>query len=178
MFVKCHVLTILQLKLSFLVLSANPHNIVTKTLTLCFLARKDFCQLKRPSSNIGTCKRFEPLGNEVQGSFINVNPTPNNEASEYKRNKVPSVRHSQSSNSRNRTDRATQTSDSERNDPANQSAKRKEVFMVGDSILKNLQGWNISRCVKVKVSSFPGCNTMGMRNHIRPNFTKKTLMRL
>ena len=31
------------------------------------------------SDNIGTRNRFEPLGNEVQGSFINVNPTPNNE---------------------------------------------------------------------------------------------------
>ena len=50
------------------------------------------------SDNIGTRNRFEPLGNEVQDSFINVNPTPINEASEDKRNKVPSARHSQTSN--------------------------------------------------------------------------------
>ena len=67
---------------------------------------------------------------------------------------MPSARHSETSNSRSRTDRATRTSDSVRNDPTNQSAKRKEVFIVGDSILKNLQGQNLSRSAKVKVSSF------------------------
>ena len=124
------------------------------------------------SDNIGTRNRFEPHGNEVQDSFINVNPTPNNEASEDKRNKVPSARHSQTSNFRKRTDRATRISDSERNDPANQSAKRKEVFIVGDSILKNLQGRKISRSAKVKVSSFPGCTTIDMRDHIKPTLRK------
>ena len=62
----------------------------------------------------------------------------------------------------------TRTSDSVRNDPTNQSAKGKEVFIVGDSILKNLQGRNLSRSSKVKVSSFPGCTTMDMRDHIKP----------
>ena len=109
-----------------------------------------------PNVNIDTRNRFEPLRNEVQGSLINVSPTPSNEASEDRRNsrlRVPSARCSQTSNSRNRTDRATRTSDSERNDPANQSAKKKEVSIVGDSILKNLQGRKISRSAKVKVSS-------------------------
>ena len=125
-----------------------------------------------PSDNIGTRNRFEPLGNEVQGSFISMSPTPNNEASEDRRNKVPSARHSQTSNSRNRTDRATRTSDSERNDSANQPAKRKDVFTVGDFILKNLQGRKISRSAKVKVSSFPGCTTMDIRDHITPILRK------
>ena len=123
-----------------------------------------------PNDNIDTRNRFEPLVNKVQGSFINVSTTPNNEASEDRRNKVLSARSSQTSNSRNRrTDGATPTSDSERNDPANQSAKREEVFIVGDSILKNLQGRKISRSAKVKVSSFPGCTTMDMRDHIKPD---------
>ena len=121
-----------------------------------------------PSDNIGTCNRFEPLGKTVQGSFIDVNPTAKNETSEDKRNKVSCARHSQTSNSRNHTDRAVRTSDSERNDPANQSPKRKQVFIVGDCILKNLQGRKISRSTKVKVSSFPGSTTMDMRDHIKP----------
>ena len=128
-----------------------------------------------PNDNIDTRNRFEPLRNEVQGSLINVSPTPSNEASEDRRNsrlRVPSARCSQTSNSRNRTDRATQTSDSERNNPANQSAKKKEVFIVGDSILKNLQGRKISRSAKVKVSLFPGCTTMDMRDHIKPILRK------
>ena len=60
-----------------------------------------------PNDNIDTRNRFEPLGNKAQGSFINVSPTPNHEASEDKRNKVPSVMRSQTSNSRNCIDRAT-----------------------------------------------------------------------
>ena len=93
---------------------------------------------------------------------FNVSPAPNNEA------RLPNARRSQISNSRNRKDRAARTSDSVRNDPTNQSAKRKEVFIVGDSILRNLQGRKISRSAKVKVSSFPGCTTMDMRDHIKP----------
>ena len=91
-----------------------------------------------PNDNTDTRNRFDLLGNEVQGSFINVSPTPNNEANKDGRNRIPSARRSQTSNSRSRTDRATRTQDSVRNDPTNQSAKRKEVFIVGDSILKNL----------------------------------------
>ena len=121
-----------------------------------------------PNDNTDTRNRFDLLGNEVQGSFINVSPTPNNEPNKDGRNRIPSARRSQTSNSRSRTDKATRTPDSVRNDPLNQSAKRKEVFIVGDSILKNLQGRKISRSAKVKVSSFPGCTTMDMRDHIKP----------
>ena len=95
-------------------------------------------------------------------------PTPNNEANRAGRNRIPSARRSQTSNSRSRTDRATRTSASVSNDPTDQSAKRKEVFIVGDSILKNLQGRKISRTEKVKVSLFPGCTTMDMKDHIKP----------
>ena len=118
-----------------------------------------------PNNSTDTRNRFEPLGDGVQG---NVSLTPNNEANGDGRNRIPNARSSQTSKSRNRTDRAMRTSDSVRNDPTNQSAKRKEVFIVGDSILKNLQGRKISRSAKVKVSSFPGCITMDMRDHIKP----------
>ena len=94
-----------------------------------------------------------------------MSPTPSNEVGEDRRNRA---RCSQTSNSRIRSDRATRTSNSVRDDPTNQSAKKKEVFIVGDSILKNLQGRKISRSAKVKVSSFPGCTTMDMGDHIIP----------
>ena len=99
-----------------------------------------------PNDNTDTRDRFKLPGKEVQGTFVNkVHPTPNNEANEDERNKIPNTKLSQTSNSRNRTDRATRTPASVRNDPKNQSAKRKEVSIVGDSILKNLQGRKISR---------------------------------
>ena len=59
-----------------------------------------------PNDNTDTRNRFELLGKEVQGNFVNVRPTPNNEANEGGRNKTPNARRSQTSNSRNRTDRA------------------------------------------------------------------------
>ena len=46
------------------------------------------------------------------------------------------------------------------------------MFIVGDSILKNLQGRKVSRSAKVKVSSFPGCTTIDMRDHIKPSLRK------
>lgn len=51
---------------------------------------------------------------------------------------------------------------------------RKEVCIVGDSILKNIQGWKMSsgNC-KVKVSSFPGCTTEDMEDHIKPILRRK-----
>lgn len=42
------------------------------------------------------------------------------------------------------------------------------MFIAGDCILKNLQERKISRSAKVKVSSFPGCTIMDMRDHIKP----------
>ena len=118
-----------------------------------------------PNDNTNTRNRFEPLGNEVQGSFINV--TPNNEANEDGKNRIPCARRSRTSNSRYCTDRARRTSESVRNDTTNQLTK-KEVFIVSDSILKKLQGQKILKSAEVKVSSFPGCTTMDMRDHIKP----------
>ena len=46
--------------------------------------------------------------------------------------------------------------------------KQSEVFLVGDSILKNLQGRKMSSTAKVKISSFSECSTQDMRGHIRP----------
>ena len=46
------------------------------------------------------------------------------------------------------------------------------MFIVRDSLLKNRQGRKISRSAKVKVSSFPGCTIIDMRDHIKPNLRK------
>ena len=49
-----------------------------------------------------------------------------------------------------------------------QSIRRKEIIIAGDSILKNLQGHKMSKNSRVKVSSFPGCTTLDMKDHIKP----------
>ena len=38
--------------------------------------------------------------------------------------------------------------------------------------MKNPQGRKISRSAKVKASSFPGCTTIDMRDHIKPTLRK------
>ena len=58
-----------------------------------------------------------------------------------------------------------------RSDEATQQTKR-EVFLAGDSILKNLQGRKMSSTAKVKISSFPGCTTVDMKDHIKPILRK------
>ena len=47
-----------------------------------------------PNDNTDTRNRFDLLGNEAQGSFINVSPTPNNEPNKDGRNRIPSARRS------------------------------------------------------------------------------------
>ena len=83
----------------------------------------------------------------------------------------PDGRHSQSKTSSScqlNTERTKGTS----GDGRSTQRKQREVFLVGDSILKNLQGRKMSNIAKVKISSFPGCSTQDMRDHIRPILRK------
>ena len=49
-----------------------------------------------------------------------------------------------------------------------QSIRRKEILIAGDSIVKHLQGRKISRNSRIKISSFPGCTTLNIKDHIKP----------
>ena len=59
--------------------------------------------------------------------------------------------------------------------PAKDETKKpaKSIIIAGDSILKNLEGWKISKEPKVQVSSFPGCTTKDMVDHVKPLLRKK-----
>lgn len=48
----------------------------------------------------------------------------------------------------------------------------KTVFIAGDSIIKHIEGWKLSKEPKVKVHSFPGCNTTDMADYIKPIIRK------
>ena len=51
---------------------------------------------------------------------------------------------------------------------------KKSTIIARDSILKHLQGRNLSGPQsKVQVSSFPGCSTADMTDHIRPLVRRK-----
>ena len=43
-----------------------------------------------------------------------------------------------------------------------------ELYIVGDSILKNLDGRKMSRNKQVKIWSIPGCTSSDMHHHIQP----------
>ena len=46
---------------------------------------------------------------------------------------------------------------------------RKKTLIVGDSIVKNIEGWRLSKRMKssVPVKSIPGATTKGMKHHIK-----------
>ena len=59
------------------------------------------------------------------------------------------------------------------NDPSNNSkptnVSRKKTFIVGDSILKHVEGWRLNKRMKstVSVRSIPGSSTNGMAHHVK-----------
>ena len=77
-----------------------------------------------------------------------------------KRNKGPCGKKAEES-----TSTANHT-ESDRNQ--SQTNRQKEIIIAGDSILKNLQGHKLSRNSRVKISSFPGCTTLDMKDHVKP----------
>ena len=57
---------------------------------------------------------------------------------------------------------------------ANSSAVKKEVFITGNSVIKYVNGREISRNDSVKVRSHPGATTDDFIDYVRPTVRKKT----
>ena len=128
-----------------------------------------------PNDNIDTRNRFEPLGNEVQGSFINVSPAPNNEAANKdERNRLPSARRSQTSNSRNRKDRAARTSDSVRNGSNKSIGKEKGSVYSRRFYLEEPSGTENLEICKSQGFLVPWLHYYGHERPYQANFTKKS----
>ena len=65
---------------------------------------------------------------------------------------------------------------SDRNNGANHTSQnegdtnnRKRTLIIGDTILKNVEGWRLNKRMKstVHVKSIPGATTKGMKHHVR-----------
>ena len=56
---------------------------------------------------------------------------------------------------------------------ANSSAVKKEVFIIGDSMIKYVNGREVSRNDPVKVRSYPGATTDDFIDYVRPTVRKK-----
>ena len=59
--------------------------------------------------------------------------------------------------------------------PKNNMSERasRKIAIVGDSMLKHLKGYKMSKENKVKISTFPGSTTRDMFDHIKPVIRKK-----
>ena len=51
--------------------------------------------------------------------------------------------------------------------PNNATEGKQATFIAGDSLLKNLQGWKLSRGHNVKVHTFPRCTTSDMFDYVK-----------
>ena len=58
-------------------------------------------------------------------------------------------------------------------DAITQKEKKSEVYVIGDSIVKNLDGRKMARKKNVKVRSFPGATTSDMTDFVKPIIRKK-----
>ena len=58
-------------------------------------------------------------------------------------------------------------------DVITQTEKKSEVYVIGDSIVKNLDGRKMARKKNVKVRSFPGATTSDMTDFVKPIIRKK-----
>ena len=57
--------------------------------------------------------------------------------------------------------------------PPNNEAPKGETYIVGDSMVKNLQGNKMSRRRKVKIWTFPGSTTSDMKEYVKPLLKRK-----
>ena len=116
---------------------------------------------RNPTTNkIVNRNSFEPLGDDTQVGVRNeIKCTTNREDKNSRR---PSC-----SQKRRKNDRSGSMEPPSEPEQM-QSIRRKEIIIAGDSILKHLQSHKMSKNSRVKVSSFPECTTLDMKDHIKP----------
>ena len=79
-----------------------------------------------------------------------------------------------SENRKSDTQRKNGRSPSEVSDmPTVSSSNKPTIVIAGDSIIKDIKGWLMSRNKRVKISSFPGTNTEDMKDFLTPLLRKK-----
>ena len=57
--------------------------------------------------------------------------------------------------------------------PTVSSNNKPTIVIAGDSIIKDIKAWLMSRNKRVKISSFPGANTEDMKDFLTPLLRKK-----
>ena len=89
-------------------------------------------------------------------------------------NKAPTTRKKRDRQRKKTTGTAERVDESHHDSQPNHSTEGKQTtFIAGDSLLKNLQGWKLSRGHSVKVHTFPGCTTSDMFDYVKPLLRKQ-----
>ena len=57
-------------------------------------------------------------------------------------------------------------------DPSN-NPEKKSIYVIGDSMIKNLQGYKMSKRNKIEVKSISGANSDDLKDYIKPTLKKK-----
>ena len=109
-------------------------------------------------------------------SGINTDIT-NNHSKNHGVNNITNEKTSKQTTSYKKNDKTTVHKDSDdgnliKRQSANSSTVKKEVFIIGDSMIKYLNGWEVSRNDPVKVRSH-GATTDDFIDYVRPTVRKK-----
>ena len=88
--------------------------------------------------------------------------------------KAPTTRKKRDRQRKKTTGTAERVDESHHDSQPNHSTEGKQTTLIaGDSLLKNLQGWKLSRGHSVKVHTFPGCTTSDMFDYVKPLLRKQ-----
>ena len=90
----------------------------------------------------------------------------------YKKNHLKSTT-SYKKNDKTRVDKESNDCNLIKQQSANSSTVKKEVFVVGDSTIRYVNGREVSRNDSVKVRSHPGATTDDFIDYVRPTIRKK-----
>ena len=117
----------------------------------------------QPEKNIKTAKSVETKEREVtSGEQLNIILNEGNHLNNTASHKSNHAKTGKKSFDRNNSANHTSQYEGDTNN-------RKRTLIIGDSIVKNIEGWRLNKRMKstVHVKSIPGATTKGMKHHVR-----------
>ena len=138
---------------------------------------------RKESGNITTDIHYNAKNNEnkitKEVTDIKEPPQQNNEDNEGLRNEDNSnALESNSKNNADRDNRSILQGGTELRNKHSSTIKKKNIYILGDSMMKHIYGWEMNKKLnnkhKVFVRSFSGAKKTSMRNYIKPYLTENS----
>ena len=177
----------LESQILFLQRELNEKNQLVNSLLDQLSKCNDIIKINQESSSKNKVKPFESDSSTNQDKFTETNTTANKESNKSGKknelNETPSEEKNDKSNSQQNTSiRGSNNNKSEKTRSHKLLAsktdnkkdhKQKTVIILGDSMIKHVNGWEISRKLqgncKVYVKHFSGAKTKCMKDYIKPS---------